>query len=798
MKKILSLIVCIAIMLPLTAVPAAASGDADITYGILNHQYDAHIVGGLEQSDSLYFERANVTISYTQNGSTTVYPDAEKNKFYSATSDIQYKNYVTVSPVEGSPLYVDIKLNDTYTGSRDIDNMFLFMAKQAETAVSKCSVKLQYSTTDNPDVFTDVGTYDYDFPKEAKHFYLRLENSSSVLKNVSTIRFNFDYNGQNPLWFCEVDFNDKQDGATIVGKKNVVKKRITLSSLFKDNMVIQHGKSQKVTGTCLTENAVITLKLTEDATKNVVQTKTATVKDGKWEITLDPVNPGGPYTIDFSGPSSKSIKNVLFGEVWLAGGQSNMELKVSRFLSDLKKTDYEAPYGLSKEDQIAKLESDIASSQDSKFRLAQASGTDTEQPYYELRDITWKEAGPDTVTGYSATAFYFGRELRKMLGDDMPIGIVISAISSTGIEQWVSPEVINSDPDYDYYKGNVMTSARYNGMIMPLKDYNFKGTIWYQGEANYNKYDIYKKLFPDLIENWRTLFNNPDMPFLYVNLAPYKTYAVGFEHIREAQLETLMSVKNTGMAVITDSGHPTDIHPKDKSQAGYRLALAANALAYGSDNEYSGPIYKNMTANGNSLVINFDHSSSGLKVGAGADELRGFEVSADGTNYSVAAAEIVGNNVVVHSDSVKNPVAVRYGWKIDKTTIDSPIQATLYNNDDLPAAPFRATLNGFAINSVSYFDASGTNVDKDNINTDVLKFRINYNNNSNIGAKFVIGLYDKNNVLTGTKVFDAKYSYDRESEAEGTVDVDTKQGSISARVMAFDDLISLSPVCEIK
>jgi sialate O-acetylesterase len=228
-------------------------------------------------------------------------------------------------------------------------------------------------------------------------------------------------------------------------------------------------------------------------------------------------------------------------------------------------------------------------------------------------------------------------------------------------------------------------SVLYNGMIAPLIPYGIKGVIWYQGESNAARFEEYRELFPMMIRNWREDWKQGDFPFLFVQLAPHKKIEkepsdTDWARLREAQLLTARKVKNTAMAVITDVGDETDIHPRRKAEVGHRLALAAQALANGKEVEYSGPVFDKMTVDGNKATLSFTHVGDGLEARGGP--LTGFTVAGRDKKFYSAQAEIQGDTIVVLSKEVENPVAVRFGWA------NYPV-VNLWNKAGLPASPFR-------------------------------------------------------------------------------------------------------------
>ncbi|MGA2061203.1 MAG: sialate O-acetylesterase [Thermoguttaceae bacterium] len=217
----------------------------------------------------------------------------------------------------------------------------------------------------------------------------------------------------------------------------------------------------------------------------------------------------------------------------------------------------------------------------------------------------------------------------------------------------------------------------YNAMLAPLQSFPIKGAIWYQGESNSDRPRQYLELFPLMIADWRRAWDVRDFPFLFVQIAPH----VGMvPEIREVQFRTLAKTSNTAMAVTTDIGDANDIHPARKGPVGIRLALAARTLAYGEKIEYSGPLFESMKVEGNKALISFAHAGGGLVAKDG--ELKGFTIARVDKKFVPAKAEIKGNTIVVWSDEITSPVAVRYGWS-------NVPEVNLFNREGLPASPFR-------------------------------------------------------------------------------------------------------------
>ncbi len=247
---------------------------------------------------------------------------------------------------------------------------------------------------------------------------------------------------------------------------------------------------------------------------------------------------------------------------------------------------------------------------------------------------------------------------------------------------------LNLPAPKDISSPNSLPSLLYNGMINPLINFPVKGAIWYQGENNAGNYIKYRELFPAMIKDWRSKWNIGNFTFLFVQLANYMEppqvpQQSSWAGLREAQTMTL-SVPNTGMAVIIDIGDAKDIHPRNKDDVGYRLSLAALKTAYGRELVYSGPIYRSMEISGDKIILEFEHVGSGLLAKDKYGYLKSFAIAGADQKFFWAKAYIApGNKIVVSSDAVRDPVAVRYAWA------DNPDDANLYNREGLPASPFR-------------------------------------------------------------------------------------------------------------
>jgi sialate O-acetylesterase len=466
--------------------------------------------------------------------------------------------------------------------------------------------------------------------------------------------------------------------------------------LVGDGMVLQQGAKAPLWGTA-DEGEEVTVTFQGHEVKT-------TAKGGKWMVNLEDLRAGGPFEMTIQGKNKIQVKNIMIGEVWIASGQSNMEMALQ---------------------STADAPTHIANSKNPRIHLFTVPHNAVGLPQTEVGGA-WKDCGPDTVPGFSAVAYFFARDLQKAL--DVPVGIIHTSWGGTPAEAWTSRGGLCAHPELKayveqqnkglesylaqlgLYRGAVARavdsgadlpaglqppaspgtgnpfypSSLYNGMIAPLLPYAIKGAIWYQGESNAGRAYEYRTLFPAMIQNWRGAWKQGDFPFLFVQLAPWgapndKT-GVTWAELREAQLLTTQKVPSTAEAVITDVGDEKDIHPKQKEPAGSRLALAAQALAYGKKIEYSGPVYDSIKVDGDKVVLSFKHTDGGLVAKGGP--LEGFTIAGLDHKFVKAEALLRDDTVVVANKDVSKPVAVRYGWS------NFPI-VNLYNKVGLPATPFR-------------------------------------------------------------------------------------------------------------
>jgi sialate O-acetylesterase len=434
---------------------------------------------------------------------------------------------------------------------------------------------------------------------------------------------------------------------------------LRMHNLFRDNAVLQREVEVPVCG------------YTESPAPVVVrfagQEVTAIPKDGKWRAVLAamPVSREGRAMTVTQGDATLELKNLLVGDVWVCSGQSNMFVP-------LRDTD--------------KAHQAIANSANDQLRLYFINPFFVDQDHpKEPRDWIdgkWDVAAPNTVDGFTAVGYYFGRQLQKEL--DVPIGLIESCLGGTSAERWTSRESMESNAELrDATEGQKYDL--YNGMIAPLTQFPIRGVIWYQGESNAPRSWKYRALLPALIKCWRDAWKLGDFPFLVVQLPGFEKSATeptesDWADMREAQLYVSQTVPNVGLAVTTDLGDEHEIHPRRKREVGERLGLAALTRAYGRKIVDSGPIYERMQIDGDKIILSFKYASKGLEAKGGP--LAGFTIAGSDRKFHNAQAKIEGDKVVVWSDQAPHPAAVRFGWS------KNPV-VNLWNKDGLPASPFR-------------------------------------------------------------------------------------------------------------
>lgn len=465
---------------------------------------------------------------------------------------------------------------------------------------------------------------------------------------------------------------------------------LRMSSLYADYMVLQRDMPLDIHGTANTG---------EKITVEIGGQKAEAVADnqGKWSVVLSPMQAAEDLTLTITaGKQRKVFSHVAVGEVWLCSGQSNMAFMLC---------------------QAESGKEDIAAADDPQLRLFDMKGRwetydvawpasclDSLNHLQYFHETTWQPSTSTSALRFSAVGYYYGRMLRQKLG--VPVGLICNAVGGAPTEAWVDrnsletsfPNILSNwlqnDFIHDWVRGRAAKNLTndqtklgrhpyepcylYESGILPLQRYPIKGVIWYQGESNAHNKDAHAKLFSLLVDGWRQNWNNPDMPFYFVQLSSLNRPS--WPWFRDSQLRIMKEISNTGMAVSSDCGDSLDVHPRCKQPIGERLARWALAKTYGQDITPSGPVFSSVTRQADALIVSFLYAD-GLQTSDGKAPSC-FEIAEEDGLFHPATATIEGNTVRLTSPTIKHPRYVRYAWQ--------PFtRANLINGDQLPASTFR-------------------------------------------------------------------------------------------------------------
>jgi sialate O-acetylesterase len=479
---------------------------------------------------------------------------------------------------------------------------------------------------------------------------------------------------------------------------------VKLPALISDHMVLQAGEPVLLWGWA---------KPDEQVTVEIAGQKLDAQSDtnGNWSVQLAPLKAGSKHTLKVQGANKLVVHDVLAGEVWLGSGQSNMGLQVSR---------------------ADNFEAEKAAADFPEIRMFRVDSKTSTVPLDDCKG-KWLICNSNNVGGFSATLYFFGRNLHQSL--KIPVGLIHSSWGGTPIETWLPEVEVKASPAYPAFlerkkrdiaawperekkviadlkawektaataksagqpeppkpgqpgspdSGQYMPGQLYNAMIHPLIRYRIRGALWYQGESNAGGGPAgavnYTDLQNRLLASWRADWNLGNFPFFFVQLPnwEYTGATNSWAFFREGQANCL-KVPNTGMAVTIDIGEADNIHPKNKQEVGRRLALLAFANVHEQKVVSQGPQFLKDETNGANVRIYFSHTDGGLVSRAGA--LRSFSIAGADKKWHPAAARIESDTVIVSSQEVSQPEAVRYNWA------NNP-DGNLYNGAGLPAAPFR-------------------------------------------------------------------------------------------------------------
>lgn len=449
---------------------------------------------------------------------------------------------------------------------------------------------------------------------------------------------------------------------------------VKLPAIVSSNMVLQRSDTVVLWGW-----ADAGEKLVIDASWLANSVDVEVDERGEWRLEVTTTDSKEVQKISIKGDDSEILlDNILFGEVWLCSGQSNMEQSVQGYPG-------QPTFGF----QQALIEAN-----NSQLRLFTVQRNASKTPLANIKEYnSWQEAGPDNVIDFSAVAYYFGKQLQRVL--DVPVGMIHTSWGGSSIEAWMSKESILPFKEVDLENVNMSVStnhiptALYNAMVAPLIPYGIKGVLWYQGESNRKRNNEYEQLLPAMVQDWRSRWNSGDFPFYFVQIAPYsynnnEAYNTvdNSAFMRESQMRCVDLISNSGIAITLDIGDELCIHPPRKKEVADRLLYNALNQSYGlSVFDGKSPAYASMSIEDTAIVVSFKNAESGLFT---YRELQDFEIAGEDKVFYPAKAEIVKrkSKVKVYSELVPQPLAVRYAWR-------NFVEGTLFDANELPASSFR-------------------------------------------------------------------------------------------------------------
>lgn len=453
-----------------------------------------------------------------------------------------------------------------------------------------------------------------------------------------------------------------------------IKAEVRLPAFFSDGMVLQQNSKVNIWGKASALKSVIVTPGWSHKQYSV-----RTDAEGNWKISVPTPKAGGPYVMKFNDGRELELKNVLIGEVWICSGQSNMEMPMKGFVGQ----------------QVENANMDVLSSANPNIHVFTVKKKALCVPTHDVSGV-WEEATPASILDFSATAYYFGRMINKIL--KVPVGLIHTSLGGSNCAAWMSADMLRAFPNAKIPKSqneikspNQTPTVLYNGMIYPLIGYIIKGVIWYQGESDVHDTEPYYDMFSTLIEGWRALWKQGDFPFYYCQIAPFDYNYYNIMHnsayLREAQVKIEGRVKNVGMACLMDIGSEKVIHPAKKQITGERLALLALNKTYGVKGIVSEcPLYKNMEITNDTVIVRLQRAETGVYFQNGESKL--FSLAGKDRIFHPAKAWInrYDNKIFVKSELVPEPIAVRYGFEnyVMGDVFNQGLPLSSFRSDDWP------------------------------------------------------------------------------------------------------------------
>lgn len=456
---------------------------------------------------------------------------------------------------------------------------------------------------------------------------------------------------------------------------SIIFAKVSLPAFFSDGMVLQRNSKVAIWGKTLPNTSVEVFGTWDNKTKATIANS-----KGEWKVFLSTSKAGGSYQLEINDGDKTIINDVMLGEVWLASGQSNMEMALGGYNGE----------------PVANSKETIANSENNKIRFFIGKSTAWGLPLKNI-ESSWQISSPKTSPKFSAIAYGFAKNLSQKLG--VPVGIIQVASGGTIIQAWMSAKSFETFPNItlpqktdEQVKVKNTPTVLFNGMINPFVGYGIKGVLWYQGEQNRHEPEMYLPLFKSLVKDWRMQWGLGSFPFYYVQIAPFISrkpvwneeaimLAPKIPFLREAQLKAEKEIKNTGMVVTMDVSKENTIHPPDKQSVADRLANLALAKTYNQqDVVYEGPVFDKLKIKADTAILSFKNAKNGLKLTN--NKSTNFEIAGSDQVFYPATAMVKGNKLIVVSNKVKAPLAVRYAFK-------AWANGDLFNNSGLPSSSFR-------------------------------------------------------------------------------------------------------------